>query len=193
MYPPAMLKYLGIVVFIFGAACSKGDKCEKAYDKIAPLMKALQKDSKKDDKDDRAKMVGKCKTELKEHPEREKMLDCILGVSGELTMDKMMECSKEEKAERKKDKGENAAGAGGGGAMKAAESIAKMSEFKDQMCACADAACATKVSEAMTQWGQEMAKNMGDAKMSEEDTKKSAEIATQMGECSQKAMAAATK
>ena len=134
-----MLKYLPILVFVVGsAACSKGDKCEKAYDKVAPLLKGMEKDSKKDDKDDRAKMVDKCKQDLKDHPEREKMLDCILGVSGELTMDKMMECSKEEKAAGKKG-GDEGAG-GGGAAMK--DAMDKMTGFKDQMCACADTACA---------------------------------------------------
>src|SRR4051812_2738765 len=110
-----MIKQIGIVVFVVGAvACSKGDKCEKAYDKVAPLMKDMMKKSDKaDDKDDRTKMVDKCKADLKDHPEREKMLDCILGVSGELTMDKMMECSKEEKA-MKKGEGDDK-GAGGGG------------------------------------------------------------------------------
>jgi len=186
-----MLKYLGIAVFLFGAACSKGDKCEKAYDKISPLMKAMEKGDKKDDKDDRTKMVAKCKADLKDHPEHEKNLDCVLGVSGELTMEKMAECSKEEKAERK-DKEESGAGSGGGGA-KMAEIMAKLTEFKDQMCACTDPACATKVSEAMTKWNQDVGKDMSSMKMTEEDNKKATEIAAKMGECTQKAMAPATK
>jgi len=191
-----MLKHLGIVVFMFGAACSKGDKCEKAYDKIAPLMKAMEKDAekddKRDDKDDRTKMVGKCKADLKDHPDREKVLDCFLAVSGELTMEKLEACSKEEKAERKKDKEENG-GSGAGGGAKVAEMMAKMTEFKDQMCACTDPACAAKISEAMTKWNQDMGKDMSTMKMSEEDNKKVTEIAAKMGECTQKAMAPAAK
>lgn len=191
VYPQEMLKYLGMVVFIFGAACSKGDKCERAYDKIAPLMKALEKDSKRDDKDDRATMVGKCKADLKDHPDREKVIDCILGVSGELTMEKMAGCEKDIKAERKKDKDGGSGGAAA--AAKTAEMMAKMTEFKDQMCACTDSACGTKVSDAMGQWNQEMAKDMQNSqKMSEEDTKKATEIATKFGECMQKVMTPAT-
>ena len=165
----------------------------RAYDKVAPLMKAMEKDAKKDDKDDRTKMVAKCKADLKDHPEREKMLDCILGASGELTMEKMAECSKEEKAERKKDKDESGGGGGSGGGAKVAEVMAKMTAFKDQMCACTDPACAAKISEAMTTWNLEIGKDMASMKMSEEDNKKATEIAAKMGECAQKAMAPATK
>jgi hypothetical protein len=183
-----MLKYLGIVVLVFGSACGKGDKCERAYDKVAPMMKAMAKEGK-EDKDDRSKMVAECQADLKKHPEREKMLDCILGVSGELTMDKMMECSKEEKAERHKMKDEG----GGGGGADMAEAMAKMTEFKDKMCACADTACAQKVSDDMTKWSTEQAKNMKEPpKMSEEDTKKMTQIGEDLGKCMQKAMTPAT-
>src|SRR5690242_16359679 len=40
-----------------------------------------------------------------------------------------------------------------GGAAQAKESIAKMTGFKDAMCACKDSACAQKVSDDMTKWG----------------------------------------
>jgi hypothetical protein len=78
----------------------------------------------------------------------------------------------------------------GGGA---GEAMAKMTEFKDKMCACKDAKCAQGVQEEMTKWSQEMAKNAGDKKpepMSEEDTKKYSEATTKMAECAQKAMGA---
>src|SRR5678816_1183012 len=55
-----------------------------------------------------------------------------------------------------------------------ADMIAKMTEFKDQMCKCADKACADKVMADMTKWTQDMAKEGGDkeaAKPSEEDMK----------------------
>src|SRR4051794_15982872 len=56
----------------------------------------------------------------------------------------------------------------GGGAGNA---IAKMTEFKDKMCACKDKACTEKVTEEMTKWGQEQAKSADkDMKMSEEDS-----------------------
>jgi len=62
----------------------------------------------------------------------------------------------------------------GGGSGNA---IAKMTEFKDKMCACKDKACTEKVTEEMTKWGQEQAKTMDkDSKLSEEDTKKAAAV-----------------
>jgi hypothetical protein len=74
----------------------------------------------------------------------------------------------------------------------AGDAIAKMTDFKDQMCKCADKACAEKVTEAMTKWGQEMAKEGGDkeAKISEDDTKKMASVTEEMTKCMTKAMMA---
>ena len=71
------------------------------------------------------------------------------------------------------------------------EAMAKMTEFKDRMCKCAehDAKCAQAVSDEMTKWSQEQAKNQKEPpKMSEEDTKKAAAIGEEMGKCMQKAM-----
>jgi glycerol dehydrogenase-like iron-containing ADH family enzyme len=74
----------------------------------------------------------------------------------------------------------------------AGDAIAKMTEFKDQMCKCADKACAEKVTEGMTKWGQEMAKEAADkdSKLSEEDTKKMAAATEEMTKCMTKAMMA---
>jgi len=73
----------------------------------------------------------------------------------------------------------------------AGDAMAKMAEFKDKMCACKDTACATKVSDEMTKWSQDMAKDQKEPpKMSEEDTKKAAQIGDDMGKCMQKAMGA---
>jgi len=74
---------------------------------------------------------------------------------------------------------------GAGGAM------AKMEEFKNEMCKCKDAKCAQEVSDKMTKWGQEQSKNAKEPpKMNEADTKKAQEIGTAMGECMTKAMGA---
>ena len=76
----------------------------------------------------------------------------------------------------------------GGGAS---DAMAKMSEFADEMCKCKDAKCAQDVSDKMTKWGQEQAKNQKEPpKMNEADTKKAQEIGTKMGECMTKAMGA---
>lgn len=75
----------------------------------------------------------------------------------------------------------------------AGEAVAKMTEFKDQMCACKDKACADKVQESMTKWSTEMAAKQGDkkeAKTDEATMKKMTEVGQQYGECMTKAMSA---
>ena len=80
-----------------------------------------------------------------------------------------------------------------GGADGAGAAMAKMTEFKDEMCKCKDAKCAQEVSDKMTKWSQEQSKNQKEPpKMSEEDTKKAAAIGEEMGKCMQAAMGAGT-
>jgi hypothetical protein len=63
--------------------------------------------------------------------------------------------------------------------------------FKDQLCACKDAACVEKVSDAMTKWSMEMSKKeIPPPKMTEADTKQAAAIGEEMGKCMQAAMSA---
>jgi len=62
--------------------------------------------------------------------------------------------------------------------------MAKMSQFKDDMCKCADRACADLVTQQISQWGQEMAKSAGDQpKMSEPDMKQMAAISEELAKC----------
>ena len=70
--------------------------------------------------------------------------------------------------------------------------MAKMTEFKDAMCKCADKACADKVTGDMTKWTADMAKEGGDkmAAVSEEDAKKMAPINEEFAKCAGKAMMA---
>ena len=78
-----------------------------------------------------------------------------------------------------------------GGDNGAAAAMAKMTEFKDEMCKCKDAKCAQDVSDKMTKWGQEQSKTQKDPpKMNEADQKKAAAIGEEMGKCMQTAMAA---
>jgi hypothetical protein len=74
----------------------------------------------------------------------------------------------------------------------AGDAIAKMTDFKDRMCKCADKACADKITEDMTKWGQDMAKEGGDkaGAISEDDTKKMAAVTEEMTKCMTKAMTA---
>ena len=70
---------------------------------------------------------------------------------------------------------------GGGG-----DYVAKMSEFRDQMCKCTDKACADKVSDSMSK----MSKESGDkaAAISDDDAKKLEPINQEFAKCMTKAM-----
>ena len=77
------------------------------------------------------------------------------------------------------------------GGSDAANAMAKMQEFADEMCKCKDAKCAQDVSDKMTKWSQEQSKNQKEPpKMNEADTAKAQEIGKKMGECMTKAMGA---
>lgn len=74
----------------------------------------------------------------------------------------------------------------------AGNGLAKMGEFKDEMCKCKDAKCAQDVSAKMTAWTQEQAKGDHPTKLSEADTAKAQEISNALGTCMAKAMTATT-
>jgi hypothetical protein len=71
------------------------------------------------------------------------------------------------------------------------EALAKMRELKDEMCKCKDAKCAQDVSDKMTKWSQDQAKNQKEPpKMSDADQKTAAQLGEEMGKCMQTAMGA---
>ncbi len=72
----------------------------------------------------------------------------------------------------------------------AGEAMAKMGEFKDEMCKCTDKKCADGVQEKMNKWSADNAKSAGDKpeKPSDEDMKKMQDVGTKYGECMAKAM-----
>ena len=72
------------------------------------------------------------------------------------------------------------------------DGLAKMSEFKDEMCKCKDSKCAQDVSAKMTAWTQEQAKGDHPTKLSEADTAKAQSISDELGTCMAKAMTAMT-
>ena len=76
-------------------------------------------------------------------------------------------------------------------AWSVSRSMKKMAEFTDKMCACQDYNCAMRVSDEMTAWSQQMAKQTREpARWTEEQTKQAAEIGERMGKCMQTAMMA---
>ena len=80
-------------------------------------------------------------------------------------------------------------GGGGGDEGKAGEAMAKMTEFKDKMCACKDKACADGVQHAMMDWSTGAMKDAANMKLSPDDTKKMTDVAKAMSECAATAMA----
>jgi hypothetical protein len=66
-----------------------------------------------------------------------------------------------------------------------------MERFADDMCSCADSACTQRVVDEMTRWSQDQIKSGRETpQMTEEDTKRAAEIGERMGSCMQRAMSA---
>lgn len=73
----------------------------------------------------------------------------------------------------------------------AATAMAKLREYTEKMCACADQTCMEHVSDEMTHWSQEMAKQQSEpVKMSDDELKVATELGTRMGECMQRVMGA---
>ena len=70
------------------------------------------------------------------------------------------------------------------------QAMQMMEKFADDLCACQDPACAQTVSDEMTRWSQEQARNRIEApKLSDEDMKHMVEVGERMGRCMQNAMA----
>lgn len=67
-----------------------------------------------------------------------------------------------------------------------AQQIAQLGQFRNEMCACQDAACAQQVSEQMTRWSQQAAP----AKPTDDEARQMAEIARQLTDCMTRAMGA---
>jgi hypothetical protein len=66
--------------------------------------------------------------------------------------------------------------------------IDQLKQFRDQACACKDAACAQRVTDAMGKWSTTMATSMDTAKPSDEQMKEAGDISSAMTECLTKAM-----
>lgn len=66
----------------------------------------------------------------------------------------------------------------------AAAVMAKMSVFRDQLCACKDTACAKQVTAELTQWAQEIAREpRKEQSFTEADTRQIAEISEGFAKC----------
>lgn len=67
----------------------------------------------------------------------------------------------------------------------AGESIAKLTEIKNKMCACKDKTCSEKVSAELVEWSQAQEKSAGDkpASVSEGDSEKIEEVKDEISQC----------
>ncbi|HEY5921625.1 MAG TPA: IPT/TIG domain-containing protein [Kofleriaceae bacterium] len=111
-------------------------------------------------------------------------VSCLIGATDKTSV---KTCSYEHLTQKQADKLQEAAAPLTG----VTRAMKKMAEFRDQLCACKDAPCVELVSDSMTKWSQEMAREQRDPpRMTEEDTKQAAEIGEQMGKCMQAAMGA---
>ncbi len=172
-----MHKFL-VAAVILAVGCKGGDKCERLYDKMTAKDSKDKDKDKKSDPAVRDKEIAKCHEDIKD-PKMAKMVDCMLAID-DLTDEKAMACLDlgDDDKKKKTDKG--------GGDNAAA--LAKLGDFANQMCDCKDAACATKVSDAMTAWGQEMMKS-NPPKPTPEEAKQGEEKSKMLTTCMQKAMA----
>lgn len=80
-----------LVLLIALAACGSKDKCERATDKLAPLMEAAGKNVSRD------QAIAECRKDLEKNPKRECMLDCILSLEGEITGQTIIKCANTDK------------------------------------------------------------------------------------------------
>ena len=87
-----MTRTFVVAVAVMLASCSKGDTCERAYKKLLAMEKAAGKSGSSDDFVQRE--IEKCKADLKEHPDKAKMFECIADVSGTPTEADLDRCLK---------------------------------------------------------------------------------------------------
>jgi hypothetical protein len=172
-----MHKFL-VAAVILAVGCKGGDKCERLYDKMTALeAKDGKGEAKKVDPAEREKSIAECRAD----PKMAAMAECLLAIDGKPTDEQLKACIGNDDPDKKTKKADK-----GGGDNAAA--LAKLGDFADQMCNCKDAACATKVSDAMTAWGQDMMKS-NPPKPTPEEAKQGEEKSKMLTTCMQKAMA----
>jgi hypothetical protein len=81
------------------------------------------------------------------------------------------------------------------GQAEAAMVLAKMASIKDEMCGCADRACADKVMDDMTKWSESMSSQdrTRGVKPNAEQTRIMTELSEELGRCMMKAMGGQSK
>jgi hypothetical protein len=178
----AAMKQVAVVVVMLGACGStpppeapKNDvpvaelRCKTAVERAGAAVKLRAKDV--------TMTIGVCEQEEWTRPARE----CVAAAKAD---DDLVKCGTEFNLGDKK---------GIFSEHSFAKAMKAMERFGDEMCACKDTACAQKVSDEMTKWSQEEAKDQKESpKMTEDDIKRATAIGERMGKCMQTAMGMGT-
>jgi hypothetical protein len=172
------MRNLIVIVALVAGGCGKGGKIDQAISEASSFKDQMCKCADKE-------CAEKVNAEYEKAGEKYKDSFTEEDVKN-IPKDKMEAMEKVEKEYRDCRRKAKKGGKGGGDM---AGAMAKMSEMKDKMCACADKACADKVNEDYMKWGQEMAKNVDTSeKPGEDDAKKMADVMKSYGDCMAKAM-----
>ncbi len=127
------MRFLAILGLVVGCG-GGGDRCERMVEKLVPGVGGIAKDE----------AVRECRDDLRENPERIKMIDCVLA-SGPTSAASMAECARLDEGG---DDGvaDNPPIAKPSGLLKP-EVMPKLRGIKDQVCACKDLDCAMRAKE----------------------------------------------
>ncbi len=68
------------------------------------------------------------------------------------------------------------------------QAIARLDEFTDEMCACADRTCADAVSQAMTRWSNELSRDHVDLRPTDEELEEVKLVSERLSKCMMTAM-----
>jgi hypothetical protein len=184
-----------IVLLVLVLACSKGEQTKPKGPECGPAVEALVKtlplkDAQADEKRSNAKaLIG---NRCAEDKWNDTARACMIGAA---TGEAQRDCFYKNLTQEQQDKLDRALRPflGSDERARAEDVMATMEGFKDQMCACKDAKCAERVSDDMTKWSQQAARDMKDPpRLTDEDTRRASDIGEAMGRCMQAAMSAQT-
>lgn len=176
-----MRSYLAVVCVVLALGACKKDKWEQAVTDLEGFRDKMC--ACKDKSGDRAIRQSCADDVEKSVKDWEKSMKDKFG-KDDKPPDKLIERGDKAEKELRDCKKEIAKGAD---ALKMQATMDQMVKFKDDMCKCADKACADKVMADMSKWGDEQAKNMGDFRPSDDDMKRMEELTKQLTDCSAKA------
>jgi hypothetical protein len=172
------MKLLWIVLGVASiAGCGGEPSCKDSVERAAKTMYGTSANHERT-----TLMIGKCEQDEWSAGLR----GCVGKASDEL---ELAACFKTEgqRGEKGKD-GFDRLDPGAESRRRTRDVVAQIERFQQDMCSCRDKACADRVTEALTKWGQEMAKQANN-----KDDKPDAELTKRMGEIMEKYTSCMTK